>query len=96
MNRYFAVAIGLLLSGCASVPDRGALPGDAKQVVDRLAACSHFAGEINGDRSARDKEVMAAMGRLRCQAIDSDVAATRKRYAGNPAVIQALDAAAGM
>lgn len=93
MNQPLAVAVSLLLAGCASASAPSPIPADAKRVIDRLADCTHFAGEINGDRSVRDKEVMATMTELRCHAIDSDVAAIRKKYAGNRLVQEALDAA---
>jgi hypothetical protein len=97
---------GVLLVGCAGGPAPRepvgedllvtgfpGLPADARQVAERLASCSHFAGEFNGDRSARDREVVAAMTELRCDTIDRDVAGIRRKYAGNQAVQEALAAA---
>jgi len=72
------------------IPD---LPSDARQVADRLASCSHFAGEFNGDNSDRDKEVASTMAELRCHTIDQDVSAIRQKYTGNWAVQEALAAA---
>jgi hypothetical protein len=69
------------------------LPGDARQVAERLASCSHFAGEFNGDRSDRDKEVASTMTELRCDTIDQDASVIRQKYAGNQAVLEALVAA---
>lgn len=106
MERSFAV-VCVLLAGCVSaaklpanpenkdlwVPGFPNLPADARQVVERLAGCSHFAGEFNGDRSQRDKDVSAAEVELRCETIDQDEAAIRKRYAGNKSVQDALVAA---
>ena len=85
------VAACLFQVGVASTPS--SMPADAKRVVERLAACAHFAGEINGDGSERDKEVMATMTDLRCHTLEQDVSATRKKYADVPAVLEALDAA---
>ncbi|MEO6365454.1 MAG: hypothetical protein ABIO38_05290, partial [Luteimonas sp.] len=67
------------------------LPDDVSTLTDRLASCVHFAGEFNGDRSERDKEVAAAMADLRCDTADADVAAIRNRYSGDSAVLQALN-----
>lgn len=77
----------LLVSGFPSLPD------EARLVAQRLASCTHFAGEFNGDRSERDSEVTATMGELRCDTIDQDVSAIRKKYHGNQAVQEALAAA---
>ena len=107
MGKIFAFAFFALLAGCASglrqpsasqgeelmVPGSANLPVDARQVVERLAACSHFAGEFNGDRSERDKEIAAATAKLRCETIEQDASAIRTRYVGNRAVQEALVAA---
>ena len=79
-------------------PDGGAgeslaapLPADARDAAERLAACSHFAGEFSGDRSDRDRQVTATMAGLRCEQIDADVEAIRRKYAGDRAIRAALD-----
>lgn len=69
------------------------LPQDAAKVVERLANCTHFAGEFNGDQSEHDRQVNKTMMELGCNRIDTDVAAMRGKYAGNAAVLQALDQA---
>lgn len=74
-------------------PNRFIGTGDARRVAERLASCSHFSGEFDGDRSDRDKEVAAAMVALSCETIDQDVSAVRKKYAGDRAVQEALMAA---
>ena len=102
MERSFAV-VCLLLAGCASaaklpppadkdlwVPGFPSLPKDARRVVERLAGCLHFAGEFNGNGSQRDKDVSDAESELRCETIEQDAAAIRKRYAGNKSVQDAL------
>jgi hypothetical protein len=66
------------------------LPPDAASVAARLEACLHFAGEFNGDRSERDREVTAAMDRLRCGVLKEDAAAIRQKYPANQAVQAAL------
>ena len=106
MERSFAL-VCLLLASCAStanlskalgekdpwVPGFPNLPEDARQVVERVAGCSHFAGEFNGDRSQRDKDVVAAETKLRCETVDQDAAAIRQKYSGNTSVQDALVAA---
>ena len=103
MERSFAV-VCLLLASCATsanlssapgekdlwVPGFPNLPEDARQVVERVAACSHFAGEFNGDRSQRDKDVVATETELRCETVDQDAAAIRQKYSGNKSVQDAL------
>ena len=69
------------------------LPSDARQVAERLASCSHFAGEIGGNGSTRDKEVTSTMAELRCDTIEQDVSVIRQKYAGNRLVQDALAAA---
>ena len=69
------------------------LPPEARQVVERLAACAHLAGEFNGNRSERDKDVADAMAGLHCDTIEQDVSAIRRKYADDPSVQGALVAA---
>jgi hypothetical protein len=103
LRQVFAVLI-LFAAACAGTPAPAAnedllvtgfpdLPSDARQVAERLASCSHFAGEFNGDGSDRDKEVASTMTGLRCDSIERDVSIIRQKHAGNRAVQEALDAA---
>lgn len=71
----------------------GNLPPDAAAVIERVAACNHFAGEFNGDRSERDREVAASIERLRCATIEDEAAAVRDLYGDRPDVMEALDLA---
>jgi len=86
-NPSYVANEDLLVSG---FPD---LPSDARQVAERLASCSHFAGEFNGDGSDRDKEITSTLTELRCDTIDQDASAIRQKYAGNREVQEALAAA---
>jgi hypothetical protein len=80
---------------CAPEPEAPqSLPADAAALVERIDACHHFAGEFNGDRSERDREVNATMTELRCDAVEADVVSMRTKYADDLAVLDALDAAA--
>ena len=69
------------------------LPPDAAAVVERVAQCTHFAGEFNGDQSGHDKRINVTMTELRCGALEADVAALRQKHAGDAAVLKALDEA---
>ena len=68
----------------------GNLPPDAAAVIERVAACTHFSGEFNGDQSERDREVAAKMRELRCDTIDHASATLREQYGDRPDVVEAL------
>lgn len=68
----------------------GALPRDVAAFIDRRTSCNHFAGEFNGDRSARDREVTRAMNQLRCSRLEADEAALMRRHARAANVLRAL------
>ena len=70
----------------------GSLPRDVSAFVDRRLACNHFAGEFNGDRSARDREVNRKMRELRCGVLERDEARLQRRHAQNAKVLEALSA----
>jgi hypothetical protein len=70
------------------------LPGDAARVVERLAACNHFAGEHTGGASAvRDQEVAVAVSKLGCDMVERDAEVIRRTYATDESVQAALAAA---
>lgn len=68
----------------------GPLPRDVSAFIDRRMGCNHFAGEFNGDRSERDREVTRMMRRLRCDRVEADEARLMKRHAESPTVLKAL------
>ena len=68
----------------------GNLPPDAADVIGRVEACNHFAGEFNGDRSERDREVAATMEELSCATVEADATAVRALYGDRPDVMEAL------
>lgn len=70
------------------------LPADARQVVERLAECNHWAGETGDNPPDREQEIHEAIVRLRCDRIEQDVTAIRAKYRGNEQVAKALAAAA--
>ena len=68
----------------------GLLPKDVAAFIDRRTACNHFAGEFNGDRSERDRDVTRTMNQLRCGALERDEARLQRRYTKVPQVLRAL------
>jgi hypothetical protein len=68
----------------------GNLPPDVAAVVERIATCTHFSGEINGDQSERDREVAATMAELHCDTAEQDAATLREQYGDRPDVLEAL------
>ena len=70
------------------------VPPDIASLAERMGQYAHFPGEFGGDGSERDRQVAAAMARLRCDALEGDLAAARRRHAGEPAVMRALQRAA--
>ena len=74
------------VAGSASAP----LPDAVRKVVDRAELCEHFAGEFNGDRSRRDREINAILTRNRCDRIPSEIQALKARHKGNAAILRSL------
>jgi hypothetical protein len=70
----------------------GPLPRDVVAFMERRTGCNHFAGEFNGDRSERDREVTKAMRELRCDRLETDEARLRRRHAAKPQTLKALTA----
>lgn len=68
------------------------VPRPVTQLVERAQNCTHFAGEFNGDQSAHDREINRVMTELRCETVERDVVAARKRYAKDANALAALDA----
>jgi hypothetical protein len=67
-------------------------PNDVQALIERLAYCSHWSGEEPYD-AERGREIFQAMKDLRCDELEKDEAAARKRYAGQPRTIKALEQA---
>ena len=66
------------------------LPKSVDAFMERYSACYHYAGEFNGDGSARDAQVNRQMAQLRCDTIEKDTSAFRKKYATNKKVMAAF------
>lgn len=91
------IAIVLMLAAQLAAGDEpqdiarfGPLPKDVAAFIDRRMACNHFAGEFNGDRSQRDRDVTSTMNELRCGALERDETRLRRRHAKLPQVLKAL------
>lgn len=63
------------------------LPKSVNAFMERYSACYHYAGEFNGDGSARDAQLNRQMAKLRCDNIEKDTSAFRKKYATNKKVM---------
>ena len=67
-------------------------PRDVAEVAERIAMCTHFAGEEPYD-AGRRKEIADAMKKYRCDRLDRDEAELRRRYKNAPAVTSILQEA---
>lgn len=88
--------VALSASAAAATQDTGRVPRDVRRLVERFESCVHFAGEFNGDGSARDREVNATMTELRCDRVEQDAAVLRAKYARHPRALKVLDAVDGL
>ena len=66
-------------------------PTPVAKFIERSESCMHFAGEFNGDRSARDAEVNRRMDELHCNALPHDLQALRKHYRTDARVTARLE-----
>lgn len=93
------VLIGLVLTastGHAEVDPLADLtkgqPKEVAAVAERIAMCTHFAGEEPYD-AARRREIAAAMKKYRFEKLEKDEAALRVRYKDNPSALGVLQKA---
>ena len=70
------------------VADYPELPADARKVVERSAACRHFADEIAGNGSERDRQVNRQIKKLRCNSLENDANRIRQKYKSRPEVLR--------
>lgn len=91
MRRALPALSGILIATATAGPPAQTLPREVVRLVGRIEGCRHFAGELNADRSARDREVMRAMDALHCGRIQRDVQAMRRRHADDARVLHALE-----
>ena len=72
----------------------GNLPPDAADVIGRVEACNHFAGEDIAAREEADrKQAEATIAGLQCATVEADANAVRATYGDRPDVMEALDMA---
>jgi hypothetical protein len=92
-----AALLGLACTAPAQVrapsPAAARLPADVAAAIKRLERCQHFAGEIGGDGTARDKEVASALRRHRCDSIEATIKTLKRKYRANGPVVARLEAA---
>jgi hypothetical protein len=67
-------------------------PKDVVAVAERIAMCTHFAGEEPYDAERRS-EISGAMKKYRCEKLDKDEAIVRNRHKDNAAVQRVLQRA---
>ena len=66
------------------------LPKDASSVLDRAVDCDHLGGEINGDESKHDKEIIREVAKLHCDKVENDVLLVKRKYKDDRAVQNAF------
>jgi len=100
MKALQRVSLVLVLVACSSAAARDrmvdgfpALPPDAAKVAERSLGCLHFGGELNGTGDERDRWVARQMRQLRCNRVEKDLAATKRKYRQSPTVLQILSEA---
>jgi hypothetical protein len=92
IGAIFALALQVSDPATQDLARFGPLPREVARFIERRTGCNHFAGEFNGDRSERDREVTKAMRELRCDRLEADEARLRRRHAAKPQVLNALTA----
>jgi hypothetical protein len=95
---FFLAIFAIFVIGTAHATDRQIkgfpeLPKDARKVAERSIACTHFAGEVTGDKNQRGKEVNAQLRKLRCARIEQDMLAMRAKYQKHPNFLALLNEA---
>ncbi len=73
-----------------SVPNGVNCPNDIRVFIDRTFKCQHFAAEINGDNSLRDRQVNEQLMKLKCEELKADYAHMNKKYASDVQVITVI------
>jgi len=96
MHRILLITSFSLVCGHASAqndpiaPLKKGQPRDVARMIDRIADCTHWAGEEPYD-AERKREISAALSDLKCARLDRDVLAMKKRYADRPNILKALN-----
>jgi len=97
VTHYLFVGLLFLALGATASDDplaglKKGQPKDVVRLIERLAMCTHFGGEEPYDAERR-REISLAVAKLKCDRLDEDEAAARKRYAKNPRTIEVLQRA---
>lgn len=83
--------IWLLLAAVADpAAALAAMPRDVRTLIERRGSCNHWAGEEAYDRN-RAREIAAALKSDRCDRIDRDEQAIRRRYARRPGILALIE-----
>jgi hypothetical protein len=98
MQGLTALLLATVIAGAASADQTDAdlcrlersTPRDAVDLMQRWAGCAHWVGEEAYDVD-RARQIRRAVQALRCDRLDRDEAALRRKYAGRTAVLAALD-----
>jgi hypothetical protein len=72
---------------------REELPADVVDLVERYSGCIHFGGE-EGYSEERRQEIDDAVTQLKCDRLETDEQALRKKYANRRRVLRVVNAAA--
>lgn len=96
-SRYLFISLCFLAAHAFASDDplgnlKKGQPKDVRELIDRLAGCTHWSGEEPYD-AERKREISLAMKDLRCNRLEKDEAAARKRYAKQPSTIKVLQRA---
>ena len=73
----------------AAAAGANGIPAEVQKFIERREGCEHWASEPDWDNAERKKQIEEAVKDL-CPGIDTQLAALRKRHAGDPEVIAAL------
>lgn len=65
-------------------------PHDVATFIERRTGCNHFNGEVGSSYPERERMVQDERKRLRCDQIEVDEQALRKKHRGKPAVVRLL------
>ena len=67
-----------------------ALPDTVRKLIERAELCEHFAGEFNGDRSRRDREINAILTKNKCDRIPSEIQSLKAKHKGDAEIVRSL------
>ena len=89
--KLLSLLLFILLANACSQNSTETSQNEVKLLIERAESCIHFSGEINGDQSDSDKEVMAKMNQLKCADIDQELLAAKRKYKNNPELLAKIN-----